>query len=77
LVESARLLFEAGADINAQGGWYGNALHAASYRGHDQTVQRLLEKGADINVQGGAHGNALQAASSSSHDHIVQWFEGG
>ena len=39
-------LLEKGADVNAQGGDYDNALQAASAEGHDQVVQRLLEKGA-------------------------------
>ena len=65
-------LLEMGADVNAQGGHYGNALQAASYNGHDQIVQRLLDKGADVNAQGGLYGNALQAASDNGHDQIVQ-----
>jgi Ankyrin repeats (3 copies) len=72
LVVSVRLLLEAGADVNAQGGYYGNALQAASYGGHDQVVQRLLEAGADVNAQGGYYGNALQAASLGGHDQVVQ-----
>jgi hypothetical protein len=67
-----QLLLEKGAEINAQGGEYGNALQAASSRGHDKIVQLLLEKGAEINAQGGKYGNALQAASSRGHDQIVQ-----
>jgi hypothetical protein len=39
LVESARLLLESRADVNAQGGVFGTALQAASVRGHDQIVQ--------------------------------------
>jgi ankyrin repeat protein len=35
-------LLERGADINAQGGFYGNALYAASYGGHEKAV-RMLE----------------------------------
>ena len=53
---------------HAQGGDYGNALQAASYRGHDQVVQLLLDKEANINVQGGRYSNALQAASSKGYD---------
>jgi ankyrin repeat protein len=68
-------LLEKGADVNAQGGYYGNALQAASVKGHDQIVQLLLEKGADVNAQGdrgGYYGNALQAASAGGHDQVVQ-----
>ena len=32
-----------GADANAQGGVYGNALQAASNGGHDDLVQQLKE----------------------------------
>jgi hypothetical protein len=66
------LVFEAGADVNAQGGRYGNALQAASARGHDKTVELLLGKGADINAQGGRYGNALQAASANGQDKTVE-----
>ena len=41
-----RLLLEKGADVNAQGGYYGNALQAASARGHEAVVRLLLDKGA-------------------------------
>lgn len=58
-----RLLIDSDADINAQGGLYGNALQVASSRGHEQIVKLLIDSGADINAQGGYYGNALQAAS--------------
>jgi hypothetical protein len=32
------LLLDRGADVNAQGGKFGNALQAASYRGNRETV---------------------------------------
>ncbi|KAJ5640171.1 uncharacterized protein N7484_008033 [Penicillium longicatenatum] len=66
------MLLERGADVNAQGGEYGNALQAASSRGHQEIVQMLLERGADIDAQGGKYSNALQAASSRGHQEIVQ-----
>jgi hypothetical protein len=40
-------LLEKGANVNAQGGRYGNALQAASAGGHDKVVQMLLENGAN------------------------------
>ena len=49
-VESAQLLLKKGADVNAQGGLYGNALQAASEGDHAEIVQLLLDKGADINA---------------------------
>jgi ankyrin repeat protein len=78
LVNAVKYLLSQGADVNAQGGVYGNALQAASAEGHDQVVQRLLNGGADVNAQGGEYGNALQAASAEGHDQIVQrLLEGG
>lgn len=40
------LLLSKGANVNARGGEYGNALQAASRGGHEKVVQTLLEKGA-------------------------------
>ncbi|KAJ7233286.1 ankyrin repeat-containing domain protein [Mycena haematopus] len=64
-------LLESGADVNTQGGEYGNALQAASYGKHIEIVCLLLESGADVNAQGGYFGNALQAASRWGHIKIV------
>ncbi|KAI6787797.1 hypothetical protein KC320_g9202, partial [Hortaea werneckii] len=50
-----------GAEVNAQGGEYGNALQAALEWGFRETVQLLLDKGAEVNAEGGWYGNALQA----------------
>lgn len=44
--EMANLLLDKGADVNAQGRDYGNALQAASERGYEQIVKMLLESGA-------------------------------
>ena len=57
-----KLLLEAGADVNAHGGEFGNALQAAVRRGDKDIMELLLEAGADINAQGGKFGNALRAA---------------
>jgi ankyrin repeat protein len=67
-----QLLLERGADVNAQGGEYGNALQAACDRGHVKIAQMLLERGADVNAQGGEYGNALQAACDRGHVKIAQ-----
>ncbi|KAF8239489.1 ankyrin, partial [Tricholoma matsutake] len=65
-------LIEKGADVNAQGGRYGNALHAATWNGNQEIVKLLMEKGANVNAQGGFFGNALQAASYSRNQEIVK-----
>ena len=72
ITEASYVLLEMGADVNAQGGYYGNALEAASYKGHDAIAKQLIDKGADVNAQGGHHGNALQAASVEGHEAIAK-----
>jgi len=65
-------ILQQSVDVNAQGGYWGNALQAASYRGHQKVVQVLLDAGADVNAQGGQYGIALQAASFDGHEKVVQ-----
>lgn len=65
-------LLEGGANVNARGGYYGNALQAASAGGHGEIVKQLLEGGADANAQGGLNGNELYAASGSGHGKILK-----
>jgi hypothetical protein len=40
------MLLEKGADLNAQGEYYGNALQAASEGGHEVVVKMLVGWGA-------------------------------
>ncbi|KAF3907984.1 Ankyrin-3 [Dactylellina cionopaga] len=72
LAKTVEYLIGQGTDINAQGGFKGNALQAASYEGHDKVVEILLAHGADTNAQGGCKGNALRAASYKAHDKVVK-----
>ncbi|KAH7201175.1 ankyrin repeat-containing domain protein [Fusarium oxysporum] len=72
LVLPVQDLISKGADVNAQGGRYGNALQAAAFRGHEEIFRLLLDKGADVNAQGGRYGNALQAAAYGGHEEIVR-----
>ena len=39
-------LLTVGTDVNAPGGYYGNALQAASYRGQEKVVKMLMNAGA-------------------------------
>jgi ankyrin repeat protein len=41
-----KFLLEQGAEVNAMGGWYGNALQAASYRRHGGVTKMPLAWGA-------------------------------
>ncbi|KAJ3927592.1 MAG: ankyrin repeat-containing domain protein [Lentinula lateritia] len=58
--------------VNAHGGHYGNALQAATVKGHESIVKLLLEHNVNVNAQGGDYGNALQAASVKGHELIVK-----
>jgi hypothetical protein len=42
-----QMLMDAEADVNAQGGFFGNALQAASQEGHEKVVQMLMDIGAN------------------------------
>ncbi|KAI5357718.1 Putative NACHT nucleoside triphosphatase, heterokaryon incompatibility [Septoria linicola] len=65
-------LLSNGANVNAQGGFYGNALQAAAGEGHLETAKMLVKKGADINAQGGFYGNALRAALLVDHKTLAE-----
>ena len=50
-------------NVNVQGGYYGNALQAASVQGHKEVVQILLDNEADI--------SALLVVLSEGHDGAI------
>jgi NACHT domain/Ankyrin repeats (3 copies) len=73
------ILRERCVDVNAQGGYYGNALQAAAAVANDpfatnaiDVVPMLLDAGADVNAQGGHYGNALQAAATENAKDVIQ-----
>lgn len=66
------ILLDNGADVNIQGGYYGNALQAASHIGNEKVVKMLLENGADVKAPGGYYGSALNAASVRGHNGVEQ-----
>ena len=65
-----KLLLDKGAYINAQGGYYDNALEAASRNGHDKVVQLLLDKGAVLDA--GSLRRSLREAKRGKYDRVVQ-----
>ncbi|KAJ5391857.1 Pfs NACHT and ankyrin domain protein [Penicillium cosmopolitanum] len=78
LIAPAQDIISKGADVNTQGGYFSNALQAASSRGYQEIIKLLLNQGADINTQsdintqGGHFGNALQASISKGYQKIVK-----
>ncbi|KAK3656323.1 hypothetical protein LTR56_003024 [Elasticomyces elasticus] len=66
------LLLERGANVNVQGGNFGNALQEASYWGSEVVVQMLLDRGANVDAEGGEYGSAIQAAHCKGHDGVVK-----
>jgi len=71
----AKLLLEAGADIN-QGEKYSGPLEAAAYHGHLNMVELLIEWKADIdrfdNSSAHGDGSALHSAAAASQVEIVE-----
>ena len=72
LPRSVQSLIDRGADVNARKGRYGNALQAASSKGHLNVVYILLESGADVNARGGKYGSALGAAIAEGHQTVIK-----
>lgn len=70
--EVAQALLAAGAQVNAQGGYHGNALQAAARNGQVCLVQMLLNAGVDGNARGGIYGDALTAATRRKNTEIFQ-----
>lgn len=66
------MLLDAGADVNAKGGEYGNALQAASIGQSSEIMQMLFDAGADINAKGGRYRSSLLAAVYQGHADQVQ-----
>ncbi|KAG8352811.1 hypothetical protein FVEN_g9195 [Fusarium venenatum] len=73
LPDVARALIDKGADINAAGGRYDNALKAAATKGHYEVVKLLLEKDANVNaLELKATMTALQDAAAEGHYEVVK-----
>ncbi|KAI1104890.1 hypothetical protein F4804DRAFT_169711 [Jackrogersella minutella] len=62
------LLEKFGADPNATGKEYGNALTAAAYDGTKNIIQMLLKAGANVNAP---EGYAIQTAAAEGHYDVV------
>lgn len=72
LISLMKKLIAEGANVNAQGGEYGNVLQTASFWGRQRIVELLIAKGADVNAQGGEYGSALVVASATGREGTVE-----
>ncbi|KAK4889605.1 hypothetical protein LTR27_011589 [Elasticomyces elasticus] len=78
LTQTAKVLLEQGADVNAHGGYRGNALNAASVHGYEEIVRLLLDNNADVDCNVLDSGpireypNALYLASEAGHEAVVR-----
>ena len=71
--EVVQILLDNGADVNAQGGEYGDALQAASSGGHEKVVKLLLDKGADLEAKDKYDGaTPLWRAAGNGHEAVVK-----
>ncbi|EPE26584.1 Ankyrin repeat-containing protein [Glarea lozoyensis ATCC 20868] len=66
----ARDMIDDNRDVNIVGGYFGNCIQLAAYRGNQPTVSKLLDKDVMLNVEAGIFGSALQAAASQGHTDI-------
>jgi ankyrin repeat protein len=72
LGNAVKCLLTQGVNINAQGGYYHNALHAASTVGHEKVVELLLAKGVDINAKSSSGETALSRAVEYGKTEVVK-----
>lgn len=57
-----RYFLEMGAEIDAEGGWYGTAIRAAALKGHEIVVKALMAAGANPHLRGHSPGSPLLVA---------------
>jgi ankyrin repeat protein len=71
-LETARLLIEGGADVNATqvGGFV--PLHSAAQNGDRPLVELLLSRGADVNARADDGRTALSLAEAAGHGEIAR-----
>ena len=63
----AKILIEAGADVNKQDKDWETALYRAAVNGHNDIAKILIEAGADVNIQDKDGQTALSRAAWNGH----------
>src|SRR6185503_17916768 len=70
-VEAARLLLDAGADVNGDAGG-GPPIYHAVRRGHAAVVELLIGRGADLRVRSVAGNTLLYEVAGSEHADVAE-----
>jgi ankyrin repeat protein len=71
-VEIARMLIEAGADVNVQNEWGKTPLHRAAMRGRVEIVGMLLDARVDVNLQDKGGWTPLHVVASNGRVEIAR-----
>ncbi|KAF6805606.1 Ankyrin repeat domain-containing protein 50-like protein 3 [Colletotrichum sojae] len=71
--ETIDLLCKLGANVNWEGGKYGNALQSAAAHGHSKIARLLFTWGARIAVTSGYHGTPLTAATYRGDEELTSF----
>jgi ankyrin repeat protein len=75
LIETAKLLLEKGANIEAKTSDGRTALYVAASNKHDAVVKLLLERGANIEVEDQNGETPLYIAYANGHTGVVKLLE--
>jgi ankyrin repeat protein len=71
------LVEEAGADVNARGGYFGSALNISFLRGSLDMIKLILDKGADIDWADNFGRRPIHYASFKTLDHVQLLLDSG
>ena len=72
-VDSARVLLDSGAHVDARNSFGCTSLHEASWFGHLKLAQLLLERGADLNARADFQSTPVRMASNQGHLETVRF----
>jgi ankyrin repeat protein len=72
LIETAKLLLDAGANLEDKNKWGGTPLHMASANNHIETAKLLIERGADLEAKNVDGLTPLHLASLNNHIEIAK-----